>query len=64
MGTANQDIREAAKRNGVKLWEVAELYGINDSNFSRKLRRELPPQERDRILAIIADIARSRAEVA
>lgn len=38
---ANNDLREYAKSKGVLLWEVAEKLGYIDSNFSRKLRREL-----------------------
>lgn len=60
---ANRDIREAAKKAGVFLWQVAERVGVNDGNFSRKLRRELPPQERDKILSIIDELAAERAEV-
>ena len=52
----NQEIRDAAKKNGVKLWQVADRIGMNDSNFSRKLRKELPDNERMEILAIITDI--------
>ena len=54
---ANRQIRDAAKAAGICLWQVAEKLGINDGNFSRKLRRELPTSERQRILGIIADIA-------
>lgn len=60
---ANADIRSAAKSAGVCLWQIAERIGVNDGNFSRKLRRELPPQERDKILGIINDLAAERAEV-
>lgn len=35
--TANKEIREAAKRAGICLWQVAEKIGVNDGNFSRKL---------------------------
>jgi hypothetical protein len=56
----NMVIREAAKAAGVHLWEIAERYGVNDGNFSRKLRRELPDNERDRVLAIIDSIAKER----
>lgn len=52
----NQEIRDAAKKNGVKLWQVADRIGMNDSNFSRKLRKELPEHERTKILGIITDI--------
>lgn len=52
----NVKIRDAAKRAGVYLWEIAERYGCNDGNFSRKLRRELPADEQRRILGIIAEL--------
>lgn len=59
----NKDIRSAAKAAGVLHWEIAERLGMQDSAFSRKLRRELPAQERDKILGIIKDLAAERAAV-
>lgn len=59
----NQQIREAAKSAGVKLWEIAAKVGVTDSNFSRKLRRELSQEETTRILSIINDLAAEKAEV-
>lgn len=53
----NQRIREAAKNAGVKLWQIADAVGINDGNFSRKLRHELPEDEQRRILEIIKQIS-------
>lgn len=53
----NVKIRDAAKQAGVYLWEIAERFGCNDGNFSRKLRRELPENEQRRILGIIAELA-------
>lgn len=61
--TANMDIREAAKRAGICLWQVAEKIGINDGNFSRKLRKELLPQEKENILTIIDTLAKEKVEV-
>ena len=55
---ANQDIREAAILAGVKLWKIADKLGINDGNLSRKLRRELPEGEKERIRAIIAELSK------
>ena len=60
----NKEIRVAAKNAGIRLWEVAEAYGINDNNFSRKLRKELPQEEMNKILAIIDKLAKERQEVA
>lgn len=52
----NKDIREAAKQAGVFLWQIAERLGVNDGNFSRKLRRELSSQEREKIMEIINEL--------
>ena len=52
----NLRIRQAAKEKHVRLWEVAEYLGMNDGNFSRKLRRELPVDETKNILAVIDSI--------
>lgn len=58
----NKEIRNAAKNAGIRLWEVAAAYGINDGNFSRKLRQELPQEEKEKILAIIDQLAQERQE--
>lgn len=52
----NLDIRKEASNAGVKLWQIAEKLGINDGNFSRKLRKELNNEEKARIRTIIAEI--------
>lgn len=62
MGQANIEIRSLAKRKHVYLWEVARQYGLNDGNFSRKLRKELPESEKNYICAIIEHIAENRKE--
>lgn len=49
----NQDIRQAAQGSCVKLWRIADALGIADSSFSRKLRKELPAEEKKRIFEII-----------
>lgn len=53
----NNLIRSVAKKSGVFLWQIAERLGVNDGNFSRKLRRELAPDEQEKILHIIAELA-------
>ena len=59
----NKEIRNAAKNAGVHLWQVAAAYGINDGNFSRKLRQELPKEEKEKILTIIDRLAQEKREV-
>lgn len=53
----NQDIRRTAAANGVRLWQIAEAYGVTDSTLSKMLRRELPPEKKQEILEIINKIA-------
>ena len=58
----NKGIREAAKNRGVRLWQIAERLGMNDGNFSRKLRRELPTEEREKIIEIIDELAKEKED--
>lgn len=60
MGRANNEIRTLARERKVHMWEVAQQYGCNDGNFSRKLRKELPESEKKYIVAIIEHIAETR----
>ncbi len=57
---ANQDIRAEVKSAGLRFWQIADKLGINDGNFSRKLRHELPDKEKDRIRDIIAELKEAR----
>lgn len=54
----NQEIKMAAVKAGVKLWQIADAIGLSDSNFSRKLRHELPEDDKQRILSVIAELQR------
>ena len=58
---ANEIIREAARQRGIRLWQIALRLHLNDGNFSRKLRVELPEEERDKILTIIEEISAENA---
>lgn len=52
----NCDMRKNAAGQGVKLWQIAERLNISDANFSRKLRKELLPKEKEEILDIIMEL--------
>lgn len=56
----NKDLRAAAEKADVKLWEIAQKLGILDSNFSRKLRYELSKKEKLKIRTIINEIVAER----
>ena len=58
----NKEIRNAAKSAGIHLWQVAAVYGVNDGNFSRKLRQELPQEAKEKIMAIIDRLAQEKQE--
>lgn len=55
---ANMKIREKARNSGVRLWQIADALGMQESLFSKKLRKELPEDELERILSIIDDLAK------
>lgn len=58
MQSANWDLKEAARKNKVFLWQIADKLGIYDTALSRKLRYELPEDEKQRILDIITELAK------
>lgn len=49
----NTEIRTELIKRGMKHYELAELLGIAESALSRKLRKELPDNEKQQILGII-----------
>lgn len=59
---ANKEIRDAAKEAGICLWQVADKLGVSDGNFSRKLRRELPAEDREKVLSIIRELSQEKQE--
>jgi len=62
--TKNVDIRKAAAQSGVRLWEIANALSppITDGNFSRKLRNELPVEEKKVIFTIIQNLESERVK--
>jgi len=60
---ANTDVRETAKKRGVRLWEIAEFLNVSDPTMTRKLRRELPADEKQKILSIIDEIAAAKQKM-
>ena len=54
----NQEIRRMAAGNGVRLWQIAEALGIADCSLSRKMRKELSQNEKEKIARIIREISK------
>lgn len=53
---SGSEIKNLIINSGLKCWQVAELWGVNDGNFSRRLRKPFNEQETERIKSIIEDL--------
>lgn len=53
----NKDIRTYAKENNVKLWQIAKAMGISEPTMTRKLRSELPEQDKQTFRRIIDELS-------
>lgn len=53
----NLDVKAYAKAKKVKLWEIADVLNITDSQFSRSMRKEFTPEQKEEIKQIIDKIA-------
>lgn len=56
---ANIDIKEKISASGIRFWQVAYKLGITDSTFSRKLRKELSIETKEKIFSIIEKLKES-----
>ncbi len=56
----NNDVRVAAKENGVYLYEIAEKLAVSEPTFIRWLRKELDEPTKRKALAAIEQIRRER----
>ena len=52
----NKEIREAMKRKDIPQWKLGEMLGVSENTINRRLRKELPPDEKQKILDIIAKV--------
>jgi len=55
---ANQDIKREIKESGIKMWQIADKFGVSDMTLSRKFRYELTDEEKDTIRGLIATMER------
>ena len=54
---SNIDLRETAKKSGVRFWEICEVLQISEPTMTRLLRRELPDEKKEQIRGIIQQLA-------
>lgn len=55
---ANQDIRKSLAETGLRQWQLADAFGIREEYLSRKLRKELPEEEKRELLLVIESLKR------
>ena len=53
----NLDLRKSAKAAGIPLWRIAEALEISEPTMTRKLRHELPENEKKQLLDLIKQLA-------
>lgn len=56
MQTKNEEIRTQAKNKNIKHWQIADYLGISEATLTRKLRHDLSPEEKERVLKAIEKI--------
>lgn len=49
----NIEVRQKLLATGIKNYELAEMLGISEWTLSRRLRKELPQEEQNRIIEMI-----------
>ncbi len=58
MARENEKIRSAARSAGTPLWKIAAAIGVSEPTLTRWLRFPLPEEKEQRILGIIAELAK------
>lgn len=51
---ANLDVRECAKKAGVYLWQIAAAIGVSEPTFNRRMRVEMPDNEKEEVKKVIS----------
>ena len=57
----NNEVRRAIRVSGFYFWQVAEKLGMTDSSFSRKLRKELSEDEKQRVYDALEKLGKEEA---
>lgn len=57
---ANKDIRIRCLENGIRFWQIALQLGVSPETITRKLRTELPEEEKEVIYRAMEQIMLDR----
>lgn len=55
--TSNNELKYYAQCRGVRLWQVAEKFGVTDASFSRKLRKKFSKEDAEKFKLYVDEIA-------
>lgn len=57
------EVKQLILSEGLRCWQVAELWGLNDGNFSRRLRKPFNEEEVKRVKGIIQKLSEQKETV-
>jgi len=61
---ANMELRQTIKKYCVRMWEMAEVWGISDSKLTRALRHEFTNEQRESAVKAINAVLDARKKAA
>lgn len=57
---ANQEIRNYMEKHHIYMWQLGAKLGRSDNTMIRRLRMELPEQEKAAILKVLEEMVKER----
>ena len=61
---ANMELRQTIKKYGIRMWEMAEVWGISDSQLTRALRHEFNKERRESAVKAMNVVLEARKKAA
>jgi hypothetical protein len=58
------ELRQTIKKYGIRMWEMAEVWGISDSKLTRALRHEFTKEQRESAVKAMNVIIEARKKAA
>ena len=60
---ANEQLKSFAREKKIPLWKIADSLGVSEFTLIRRLRHELPAEDRFLIESIIKELSSAPAEL-
>lgn len=57
---ANQEIRDYMEKHRITMWQLGAKLGRSDNTMIRRLRMELPEQDKEMLFSAMAEIVKER----